>query len=174
MGAGPHSKPSVFQPAKPPSNAAISGRCALNKRPLSITMPDAANVCFVEGFRALAYEILTWRNPRGPCTGLWVKGLWDGSAWRALPSWECCPGSDYRHVEYRQIAIGVCFVGPFARCQDRVWDWRALPHRPSRSDSGRFAGQAMPGHDASSRISIADAGGARGCRQRSNVSMMIM
>lgn len=51
----------------------------------------------------------------------WVTGLWDGSAWQALPSWECCQGSDYRHVEHRQIAIGVCFVGPFARCQDRVW-----------------------------------------------------
>ena len=132
------------------------------------------NVRNVEGFRALAYKILTWRNPRAPCTGLWVKGLWDGSAWQALPGRECCQGFDYYHVEHRQIAIGVCFVGPFARCQDRVWDWRALPHRPGRSDSDRFAGQAMPGHGAISRISCADGGGARGCRQRSKASMMIM
>lgn len=149
-------------------------RRSMNKRQAPTDCSAPSNVRFVEGFRALAYEILTWRNPRVPCTGLWVNGLWDGSVWQAMPSWECCQGSDYHHVEHRQIAIGVCFVGPFARCQDRVWDWRALPHRPSRSDSDRFAGQAMPGHDASSRISSADGGGARGCRRRSKVSMMIM
>jgi hypothetical protein len=33
----------------------------------------------VEGFRALAYEILTWRNARAAHAGLWVNGLWGGS-----------------------------------------------------------------------------------------------
>ena len=157
------------RPSAPGNRGAIIGR--LNEWLVSTGKRGVVNVVFVEGFRALAYEILTWRNPRAPCTGLWVKGLWNGSAWQALASWECCQGSDYRHVEHRQIVIGVCFVGPFARCQDRVWDWRALPHRPSRSDSDRFAGPAMPGHDTISRISSADDGGARGCRQRSKVSM---
>lgn len=80
----------------------------MNERQVSTGPSEIAKVRYVEGFRVPeAYEILTWRNPRAPCTGLWVKGLWDGSAWQALPSRECCQGSDYRHVDTARLRL-VC------------------------------------------------------------------
>ena len=36
---------------------------------------SSGNDRFVQGFRALAYGILTWRNPRAPFAALWAKGL---------------------------------------------------------------------------------------------------
>jgi len=57
----------------------------MNECPLSTIANEPVSVAFVEGFRALAYEILTWRNPRAAYGGLWGKGLRCGSGEAALP-----------------------------------------------------------------------------------------
>lgn len=47
-------------------------------------------------------------------------------------------------------------------------------HRPERMCSGVMQIQAVPGHETILRIERGGFGGARGCIQRSNVSMMTM
>lgn len=134
----------------------------------------SSNVRDGEGFRALAYEIVTWTNPRAAGARLWGFVLRDG------PAGGTGCGCEWAN---RLIARRAALVmEPAAREFDRacVADGRsaAAGHVPSpwpaRAWRGLWMEQIMPGHDTSSRRGAAACGGARGWRQRAKVSMTIM
>lgn len=120
------------------------------------------------------YDILQSRKPRASGDGLWGKRFSDGWLAGATAGGVSSGGSGCGGQKGCQPLMQARIAGR-ARYRCGGWfDQHELYRR--RKHGNRVAGldQAMPGHGVMVPVGTASLGGARGCRQRSKVSMTTM
>ena len=124
--------------------------------------------------RRLAYDILHSRKPRATGGELWVFRVSAGCG-AGAPVGGTRIGGPGRGLRGRLAASMLARTGARdghrsdGRCRQR----ERHRHRKHKT-FGERCGQAMPGHGAVVPVAAVACGGARGCRQRSNVSMTTM
>lgn len=128
-----------------------------------------------KGFgRRQAYESLTCRNPRVARDDQWGYRISAGLHGRSRATRRPLKrGFGWHGTLCRLLLAAGLGFGMTAR-QGSIGIRRASPRPPMHKRCGSVRDQVVPGHARTVPVVAIVDGGARGCCQRSNVSMMIM